>query len=124
MPVRTLPLSSFIAAPGLGSIGATTILTRGALFGALGAYFYHSNIRTPAWIGLLLQRPEHHSIHHQLGVHSYNYGDITLWDRLFGTFKDTGSFVGRCGFPEGQEQKLGAMLRFKDMYEPAVGIQS
>lgn len=93
-----------------------------SFFGALGAYFYHSNIRTPRWMGLFLQRPEHHSIHHQLGVHSYNYGDITLWDRLFGTFKDTETFVERCGFPGVQERQLGPMLRFKDVYEPKASI--
>ena len=41
---------------------------------------------------------------------------MPLWDRLFGTYKDTTEFAGRCGFPEGAEQKLGAMLAFKDVY--------
>lgn len=88
-----------------------------SLFGAVGAYFYHSNIRTPAWIGLFLQRPEHHSIHHQLGVHAFNFGDITWWDRLFGTFRDTDGFAERCGFPGRQESRLGAMLCFEDVYD-------
>jgi hypothetical protein len=35
MLVRTLPLSSFIAAPVLGFIGATTILTRGEVLAAM-----------------------------------------------------------------------------------------
>jgi len=46
----------------------------------------------------------------------YNYGDITWWDRLFGTFKDTDTFALRCGFPGGHEEKFGAILRFKDVY--------
>ncbi len=33
-----------------------------SFFGAAGEYFYHSNIRTPMWVGLFIQRPEHHSI--------------------------------------------------------------
>jgi sterol desaturase/sphingolipid hydroxylase (fatty acid hydroxylase superfamily) len=94
-----------------------------SLFGVLGAYFYHSNIRTPCWVGWLIQRPEHHSIHHELGVHSFNYGDITLWDRLFGTFRDTENFAERCGFPAQQEQELGAMLVFQDVYEPSSAPQ-
>ena len=89
-----------------------------SLFGALGAYFYHSNIRTPRWLGWFIQRPEHHSIHHELGVHAYNYGDITLWDRLFGTFREAEDFTPRCGFPGQQEQELAAMLCFVDVYEP------
>lgn len=86
------------------------------LFAATGEFFYHSNLKTPHWIGYLMQRPEHHSIHHEYDVHDYNYGDITWWDRLFGTFKDTNEFSQRCGFKDGKEQKLGAMLAFRDVY--------
>lgn len=86
------------------------------LFAAAGEFFYHSNLKTPHWVGYLMQRPEHHSIHHQFDVHDYNYGDITWWDRMFGTFKDTHKFSDRCGFREGSEQKLGAMLAFRDVY--------
>jgi hypothetical protein len=75
-----------------------------SLFGAVGEYFYHSNLKTPRWLGLFIQRPEHHSIHHQLGVHSFNFGDLTVWDRLFGTFRDTDEFAARCGFPGRQEK--------------------
>lgn len=78
--------------------------------------FYHSNLRTPHWLGYFIQRPEHHSIHHQLDVHDFNYGDITWWDRLFGTFRDTNEFVQACGFPQGNEVKLGTMLVFQDVY--------
>ena len=88
-----------------------------SLFGAVGEYFYHSNLKTPRWLGLLIQRPEHHSVHHQLGVHSFNFGDLTVWDRLFGTFRDTDEFAARCGFPGRQEEKLGAMLCFRDVYD-------
>lgn len=82
----------------------------------LGEYFYHSNLRTPHWVGYFLQRPEHHSIHHQLDIHGFNYGDITWWDRIFGTFKDTDEFAPQCGFPNGHERNLGQMLRFQDSY--------
>jgi sterol desaturase/sphingolipid hydroxylase (fatty acid hydroxylase superfamily) len=70
-----------------------------SFFGAAGEYFYHANIRTPRWIGWFIQRPEHHSIHHQLDVHKYNFGDIIWWDRLFGTYRDMDAFAERCGFP-------------------------
>jgi sterol desaturase/sphingolipid hydroxylase (fatty acid hydroxylase superfamily) len=85
-------------------------------FAATGEYFYHANIKTPHWLRYFIQTPELHSIHHQFDVHNYNYADIPLWDRLFGTYRDTTTFVERCGFPVGAEQKLEEMLAFKDVY--------
>jgi sterol desaturase/sphingolipid hydroxylase (fatty acid hydroxylase superfamily) len=86
------------------------------VFAVFGEYFYHSNLRTPRWVGYFLQRPEHHSIHHQLDVHQFNYGDITWWDRLFGTFREADDFAPQCGFPDGHEKNLGRMLAFRDNY--------
>jgi sterol desaturase/sphingolipid hydroxylase (fatty acid hydroxylase superfamily) len=86
------------------------------VFAAVGEYFYHTNLRTPHWFGYFIQRPEHHSIHHQLDVHDFNYGDITWWDRLFGTFKETDEFAPQCGFPSGREKNLGRMILFHDNY--------
>jgi sterol desaturase/sphingolipid hydroxylase (fatty acid hydroxylase superfamily) len=86
------------------------------LFAGTGEYFYHANVRTPPWLRYLIQTPELHSIHHQFNVHRYNFGDIPLWDRLFGTYRDSTEFAQRCGFPQGAEQKLLAMLAFRDVY--------
>lgn len=86
------------------------------VFAVLGEYFYHSNLRTPHWFGYFLQRPEHHSIHHELDLHAFNYGDITWWDQLFGTFRETDEFAANCGFPDGHESRLAGMLRFRDSY--------
>jgi sterol desaturase/sphingolipid hydroxylase (fatty acid hydroxylase superfamily) len=88
-------------------------------FAATGEYFYHANLKTPGWLRYLIQTPELHSIHHQYDVHAYNYGDVPVWDRLFGTYRDTTTFAERCGFPDGAEQRLGAMLRFVDVYDSA-----
>ena len=86
-------------------------------FAATGEYFYHANLKTPVWLRYFIQTPELHSIHHQYDVHAFNYGDIPLWDRMFGTYRDATEFAERCGFPEGAEQQLGAMLMFVDVYE-------
>lgn len=86
-------------------------------FAATGEYFYHANVRTPRWLRFFIQTPELHSIHHQYDVHRFNFADIPLWDRLFGTYRDSVEFTPRCGFPDGAEQRLPEMLRFRDVYE-------
>ena len=90
-----------------------------SFFAALGEFYYHSNLRTPVWTGYFIQRPEQHSIHHQLGVHDFNYGDITWWDRLFGTFREADKFAPECGYADGREQRFGQMLRFVDVHKGA-----
>ena len=86
------------------------------LFAAIGEYFYHANVKTPKWLRYFVQTPELHSIHHELDVHKYNFSDIPIWDRIFGTYKDTTEFTPRCGFPNNNEQKIWKMLTFKDVY--------
>lgn len=88
-------------------------------FAATGEYFYHANLKTPGLIRYFVQTPELHSIHHQYDVHSYNFSDIPIWDRIFGTYRDTQEFTERCGFPDGAEQRLGSMLVFNDVYGAA-----
>jgi sterol desaturase/sphingolipid hydroxylase (fatty acid hydroxylase superfamily) len=85
------------------------------VFAAVGEFYYHANLRTPRWTAFFIQRPEQHSIHHQFAVHHYNFGDITWWDRLFGTFRETDTFAERCGYEEPREQYLGRMLLGSDV---------
>jgi sterol desaturase/sphingolipid hydroxylase (fatty acid hydroxylase superfamily) len=108
-------LSAAIIYPVLGcSLSAAYWYT---FFAATGEYLYHTNMRTFPWMRYFIQTPELHSIHHQFDVHRYNFSDLPVWDRLFGTYRDTTEFVGRCGFPLGAEAKLGQMLIFKDVYQ-------
>jgi sterol desaturase/sphingolipid hydroxylase (fatty acid hydroxylase superfamily) len=44
----------------------------------------HMDLKTPYWLGYIIQRPEMHSIHHQKNHHSDNYAGFPLWDMLFG----------------------------------------
>ena len=83
---------------------------------ALGEFFYHTNVTTPRWVGYLFQRPEMHRIHHEHGRHRNNYGDIPWWDMLFGTYENPARFTATCGFDEAREQRLGAMLRWRDVH--------
>jgi sterol desaturase/sphingolipid hydroxylase (fatty acid hydroxylase superfamily) len=91
-----------------------------SFFAALGEFYYHSNLKTPRWTGWFMQRPEAHSIHHERDIHTYNFGDITWWDRLFGTYRDPDGFAAACGFHGDREQRLGAMLAFRNVNEPAL----
>ncbi|HSD37325.1 MAG TPA: sterol desaturase family protein [Rhodocyclaceae bacterium] len=83
---------------------------------ALGEFFYHTNVRTPRWIGFFFQRPEMHRIHHQYGRHRNNYGDITWWDMLFGTYENPREWIHTCGFDPAKEEKLLQMLMHKDVH--------
>jgi len=83
---------------------------------ALGEFFYHTSVRTPRWIGYFFQRPEMHRIHHQHNRHRNNYGDIPLWDMLFGTYENPAEFTDRCGFDPAREERLGAMLKWVDVH--------
>ena len=88
---------------------------------AFNGYFQHWNVRTPQWLGYLIQRPESHCVHHRMGVHYYNYADFPPWDMLFGTFRNPAKFMGECGFDNGVDRKLGAMLGFADVNAPLYG---
>ncbi len=83
---------------------------------ALGEFFYHTNVRTPRWIGYFFQRPEMHRIHHQHGRHKNNYGDIVWWDMLFATYENPELFTKTCGFDPEKEERLGAMLLYDDVH--------
>ncbi|HTO96036.1 MAG TPA: sterol desaturase family protein [Myxococcales bacterium] len=79
--------------------------------------FQHWNVRTPRWLGYLIQRPEAHCIHHEHGVHAWNYG-LPLWDLAFGTFRNPESWEGRAGFDQPGARRVGAMLLFTDVSRP------
>ena len=84
---------------------------------ALGEFFYHTNVKTPRWVGFFFQRPEMHRIHHQHNRHKNNYGDITWWDMLFGAYENPKARVHTCGFDDAKEQQLIAMLAYKDVHK-------
>ena len=72
--------------------------------------FQHANLRTPRWLGYLVQRPESHSLHHKRGHHANNYGDLPLFDLLFGTFANPRDFEPEIGFYEGSSRRIPPML--------------
>ncbi len=85
-----------------------------AVLTTIPGMFQHLNIRTPHWLGYLIQRPESHLIHHQRGVHAHNYGDIPLPDMIFGTFRNPrDAWNGENGFHTGSTMQIPALLAFK-----------
>jgi sterol desaturase/sphingolipid hydroxylase (fatty acid hydroxylase superfamily) len=92
----------------------------GAIYSLLTAavqIFIHANVRTPQWLGWLVQRPEMHRIHHQRDHHASNYGDIALWDMIFGTYDNPPAWKGHCGFDAAREQRVAEMLLCRDVHE-------
>jgi sterol desaturase/sphingolipid hydroxylase (fatty acid hydroxylase superfamily) len=105
----------FVVGVGAEAAAQAVLLT------GLAELVYHWNVATPYWMGYLFQRPESHCIHHEKGVHSFNYSDLPLWDMLFGTFRNPRQWNGECGFDSMKESHLGQMLLGRDVNVPKTG---
>jgi len=81
----------------------------------LMAMFTHTNVKTPRWLGYIIERPESHSVHHARGAHRNNYSELPLFDMLFGTFVNPESYVEETGFYDGASARVADMLMFKDV---------
>jgi len=77
--------------------------------------FQHANVRTPRWLGVLVQRPESHSWHHARGVHAYNYSDLPLFDILSGTWNNPRDFAPEQGFHAGASSEYAGLLLGRDV---------
>jgi sterol desaturase/sphingolipid hydroxylase (fatty acid hydroxylase superfamily) len=87
---------------------ANTLVTFASLF-------QHSNLKTPRWLGYVIQRPESHAVHHSRGVHAFNYGDFAIWDLVFGTSDNPARCDAQAGFYDGASRRIGAMLLGRDV---------
>lgn len=74
----------------------------------------HADMRTPRWLGFVVQRPEMHRLHHERGVHANNYG-LPIIDMMFGTWRNPATVDVECGFPDDKERLIGQMLMLKDV---------
>ena len=79
-------------------------------FLAFNAGFQHANIRTPRWLGYIVQRPESHVLHHARRVQDCNYADLPLWDMVFGTFRNPSRVDLAVGFWRGASARVPSML--------------
>ncbi|MQA66572.1 MAG: fatty acid hydroxylase [Alphaproteobacteria bacterium] len=110
--------ASLVFFPVLGLAPEAGILA-GAFLG-FNAVFQHANIRTPRWLGYLIQRPESHIVHHGRGIHRNNYADLPVIDMLFGTFVNPETVEGmEVGFREGSSSRVLDLLAFQDINDGA-----
>lgn len=72
-----IAIGTFVFGPLLGLTPEAAAVAN--VFLTFNAFFQHANIRTPQWLGYIIQRPESHGVHHQRGVHRYNYSDLPLF---------------------------------------------
>lgn len=87
------------------------------LVGALLSMWQHWNINTPHWLGYLIPRPESHVLHHERDVHARNYGDLPIWDMMFGTFVNPRTvWTGKVGFATPLNQRIMDMLVMRDVH--------
>jgi sterol desaturase/sphingolipid hydroxylase (fatty acid hydroxylase superfamily) len=89
--------------------------TPAILFITFLAILQHANVRTPRWLGYLVQRPESHSLHHARGVHRDNYADLPLIDMIFGTFRNPPRHAAETGFWHGASSRVTDMLLLRDV---------
>lgn len=80
--------------------------------------FQHANIKTPQWLGYIIQRPESHTLHHAKGIHAYNYSDLPIIDIIFGTFKNPKTYEYETGYYAGASARIPEMLIGKDITVP------
>lgn len=76
------------------------------------AMFNHANLRLPAWLDcglrLVLVTPDMHRVHHSVHRHEHdsNYGfALSLWDRIFGTYRPE---------PEAGHERMEIGLQWQD----------
>ena len=89
-------LGSVVLVLGIGLTGEAAFIV--AVMATFCSMFQHSNLTTPHWLGFIVTRPESHSVHHERGIHGFNYGDIPLFDMFFGTFRNPREWNGEAGF--------------------------
>ncbi len=97
------------------SAEATTLVLYATTFLAV---FQHANLRTPRWLGYIVQRPESHSVHHEKDVHTSNFSDLPIFDLLLGTFNNPREFSDEAGFYRGASERVIEMICFRDVSEP------
>ena len=113
-----LTLSNVLLYPVLGLTPAAGAAANAIL--TFCAVFQHARMATPRWLGWLVQRPESHAVHHERGLHAFNYANFPVWDLVFGTLRNppAGRPYPVLGFHDGASARIAEMLAFRDVSRP------
>lgn len=115
-PVDIFIIGVLTALLAAGLLNATAHAAAWAgLWGFMVALYQHWDVRTPAWTGWIIQRPEAHMLHHERDVHARNFGDMPIWDRLFGTYAEPVDGPVKLGFQPERSRRWLAMLLMVDV---------
>ena len=109
---------SLVLVVGLAPWPATLVI----LIATFLTIFQHANLRTPRWLGYIVQRPESHSLHHARGVHWHNFSDLPVFDLLFGTFRNPATFAEHTGFYDGASYRVAEMVGMIDVSVPRSAV--
>lgn len=101
-------VASFVL--GLAPLAASAV----SLLIASLSLFQHWNIHTPRWLGLFIQRPEAHCVHHAKGDRGHNFSELPLWDMLFGSFHNPPTFHGPVGLDAPTTPRVVDMLLMRN----------
>jgi len=101
----------------VGAVVGTMLLGVSAQAAALAgivavglSIFQHVNLKTPRWLGYVIQRPESHSVHHRRGFHGKNFSRLPIIDLMFGTLENPEYFELDTGFYPGASERVLEML--------------
>lgn len=101
-------------------VGLSAEATTAAILAAtLMAMLTHTNVRTPRWLGYIVERPESHSWHHGRGRHRDNYSELPVIDMLFGSFRNPRDFAPETGFHDRASSRVVDMLLLRDVSSDA-----
>lgn len=89
------------------------------IFAAMSEFFYHLNVKVPRWISYISQTPWMHLAHHMKDKQfTWNYGDLSIWDMLGGTWwSPTEEEVEKIktGFSKNRETQVADMMMGKNV---------
>jgi sterol desaturase/sphingolipid hydroxylase (fatty acid hydroxylase superfamily) len=106
---------------GLTPLAASAV----GLLSATLSMWQHWNIGTPQWLGYIVPRPESHVLHHERDVHARNYGDLPVWDMLFGTFANPRHARStKAGFASHASVRVKDMLLMRDVNKLPISTTS
>ena len=112
-PIESVVYATIIIFTAIGLLGLSLQATFVMLMIIqLFAFFPHTNVKTPEFLGYFIQRPEGHVLHHAREVQRVNYGDFPIWDILFGTFVNPKEYsLEPLGFGDGNDELYIDMLK-------------